>query len=208
MMTGFEMEPVFLCHILYEQRAIDTLGRHMLYSEGWVQHSPYLSFVRTIESQATHGDTLPQGAFTFRRAIITPRLAWLFLWSVDMKQPRRDPATGDVLTTGEYISWLIQGVIRRWLFLVVISIITALVWLTNNATALTWWNLGASYMALVIESIVGISMYSQTRRDATVLREVRTIGQRIEQLAEKIEGEEAQEVADIVKIVKRLEGAE
>lgn len=115
-----------------------------------------------------------------------------------MKQPRRDPATGDILTTGEYISWLIQGIIRRWAFLVLISIVTILVWTTNNATALTWWNLGASYLALVIESIVGISMYSQTRRDAVILRA-------IEHLVEKIEGQEAQEVEELAEIGKRLE---
>lgn len=116
-----------------------------------------------------------------------------------MKQPRRDPATGDVLTTGEYISWIIQGVIRRWAFLVLISIVTAIVWLTDNATALTWWNLGASYLALVIESVVGISMYAQTKRDAIVLREIRAIGQRVEKIAEREAGELAQ-------IEKRLEG--
>lgn len=120
-------------------------------------------------------------------------------WSVDVKQPRRDPATGDVLTTGEYISWIIQGVIRRWAFLVLISIVTAIVWLTDNATALTWWNLGASYLALVIESVVGISMYAQTKRDAIVLREIRAIGQRVEKIAEREAGELAQ-------IEKRLEG--
>ena len=122
-----------------------------------------------------------------------------------MKTKHTDPATGDSLTTGEYISWLIQGVIRRWTFLIAISIITVLVWTTDNATALTWWNLCASYLALVIESIVGLAMFGQTRRDAVVLREIRAIGQRVERLAEKIEGEEAQEVAELVKIEESLE---
>lgn len=88
-----------------------------------------------------------------------------------MKQ-HRDPVTGDQLTSGEYISWLIQGIIRRWAFLGVITFVTILVWATNNSAALSWWNLGASYLALVIESVVGIAMFSQTRRDAVILRHV------------------------------------
>ena len=112
------------------------------------------------------------------------------------------------MTTGEYISWIVQGVIRRWSFLIVISVVTVLVWTTNNATALTWWNLGASYLALVIESIVGLAMFGQTRRDAVVLREIRAISQRVERLAEKIEGEECREVAELVKIEKRLESGQ
>lgn len=110
-----------------------------------------------------------------------------------MKQPRRDPVTGDQLTRGEYVSWVVQGIIRRWAFLGVFTLITLIVWLTDNSIALTWWNLGASYLAIVIESIVGISMYSQTRRDAVILRA-------IERLVKKIEGEEAQEVAELERI--------
>ena|SRR5579863_8450865 len=98
----------------------------------------------------------------------------------------KDPTTGDQLSTGEYISWIIQGIIRRWTFLIVITLVTILVWATNNPTALTWWNLGASYLALVIESIVGISMFSQTKRDAVVLREVRDLSQKIEKLTEAV----------------------
>ena len=96
----------------------------------------------------------------------------------------KDPVTGDELSHGEYISWVIQGIIRRWTFLVIITIITVIVWSTNNSTALIWWNLGASYLALVIESVVGIAMFSQTRRDALVLREVRAISQHVEKIAD------------------------
>lgn len=91
-----------------------------------------------------------------------------------------DPATGDTLTTGEWISWHVQGIIRRWTFLILITAVTIMVWSTNSTVALQWWNLGASYLALVIESIVGIAMFSQTRRDAVVLREVRALDQKIE----------------------------
>lgn len=85
----------------------------------------------------------------------------------------RDPHTGDELTRGEHISWRIQGVIRRWTFLIIFSIVTYACWLFGNPTVLLWWNLSASYLAIVIENTVGIAMFSQTRRDAMVIREIR-----------------------------------
>lgn len=84
----------------------------------------------------------------------------------------RDPQTGDSLTRGEYVSWLVQGIIRRWTFLIIITGVTIVIWSTRNTIALTWWNLGASYLALVIESIVGIAMFSQTKRDAVIIRKI------------------------------------
>lgn len=93
----------------------------------------------------------------------------------------KDPATGDPLSHGEYISWRIQGLIRNWTFLALITVATIIIWATDNSAALTWWNLCASYLALVIESIVGIAMFSQTRRDAVCLREVRAIDRHIEE---------------------------
>ncbi|QBD76189.1 hypothetical protein EPA93_09270 [Ktedonosporobacter rubrisoli] len=103
---------------------------------------------------------------------------------------RRDPVTGDQLSAGEYLSWLIQSMIRRWAFLGLITLLTVIVWTTNNPIALNWWNLGASYMALVIESVVGISMYAQTRRDALVMRETRKISQQNAQQLARLEAVE------------------
>jgi hypothetical protein len=40
----------------------------------------------------------------------------------------KDPVTGDAQTVGEHVSWMIQGVIRRWLFLGVITVLTVYVW--------------------------------------------------------------------------------
>lgn len=94
----------------------------------------------------------------------------------------KDPVTGDILTKGEKVSWLIQGVIRRWTFLIAVTLVTALVWSTRNPDALVWWNLCASYLAIFIESVVGLAMFGQTRRDAVVLREIRTLAQRIEEI--------------------------
>jgi len=103
-----------------------------------------------------------------------------------VKKTFKDPVTGDPLSFSEYISWIIQGVIRRWLFLVILTIITILVWSTNHPIALLWWNLGASYLAIVIESIVGIALFSQTRRDAVALREVRAMAQHLQAQDEEL----------------------
>lgn len=99
-----------------------------------------------------------------------------------------DPVTGDTLTGSERISWLAQGIIRRWSFLGLITLVTAVCWITTNETILLWWNFAASYMALIIEGTVGIAMFSQTRRDAVILREIR-------QLTRRIEAEESKELA-------------
>lgn len=88
-----------------------------------------------------------------------------------------DPVTGDELTPSEHISWLLQGIIRRWAFLGIITVATIFVWSTDNSHALVWWNLAASFLALVIEGTVGIAMFSQTRRDAVVIREIRHLAQ-------------------------------
>lgn len=98
-----------------------------------------------------------------------------------------DPITGDELSSGEYVSWLIQSIIRRWLFLGIITAATIAVWATGNPVALQWWNLAASYLALVIESIVGIAMFSQTRRDAVVIREIRALSKALLKDVEEIE---------------------
>jgi hypothetical protein len=114
-----------------------------------------------------------------------------------MKKTYRDPVTGDALSFGEHISWMIQNTIRRWTFLILLTVVTILVWSTNNPTALTWWNLCASYLAIVIESIVGIAMFSATKRDAVCLREVRAISERVEQLAQVL-------LRDVVDIEEQL----
>ena len=87
----------------------------------------------------------------------------------------RDPVTGDPLTLGEHLSWLMQGIIRRWAFLGLITAATVVVWTVGDATGLLWWNLSASYLALLIEGTVGIAMFSQTRRDAVILRHLRDV---------------------------------
>jgi hypothetical protein len=100
-----------------------------------------------------------------------------------MKQ-RKDPVTGDPLTLGEWVSWKVQEVIRNWVFLGVLSLITVLCWTTANAAVLTWWNLAASFYAVVLETIVGIAFFSQTRRDAVYIRRIYALEERIDALLE------------------------
>lgn len=90
------------------------------------------------------------------------------------------------LTRGEQVAWLLQGVIRNWWFLSVILLLTLLCWATGNPTVLTWWNLSASLMAIVIEAVVGRAMFGQTRKDAHVLREILAISQRLETLEQSV----------------------
>ena len=116
----------------------------------------------------------------------------------------KDPYTGDTLSRGEYISWLIQGVIRRWTFLGLITIITAIAWITANSIVLTWWNLSASYLALVIESVVGIAMFSQTRRDAIALRETRAVSRHSEEILQRLD-EHNRAMLKIMTTVQRQE---
>jgi glucan phosphoethanolaminetransferase (alkaline phosphatase superfamily) len=90
-----------------------------------------------------------------------------------------DPVTGDDLTTAEYVSWRIQGVIRNFWFLGGFTLLTVLwLWLGTDA-ARGFWNYFASYLAIVVESIVGIAMFSQTRRDAVIIRRLLRLEERI-----------------------------
>ena len=103
-----------------------------------------------------------------------------------MHSTYRDPVTGDILDRSDWVSWKVQGVIRRWSFLGVISIATFTAWLTDNVHVILWWNLCASYMALVIESIIGLAQFSQTKRDAVIMREIRGIAKEIHSLMEEV----------------------
>ena len=92
-----------------------------------------------------------------------------------------DPMTGDTLTTGEWISWKVQHVMRRWAFLGVIVLLTVACWLMND-TVRTWWNYAASLAALLIEGITAMALINQTLRDAHVSRETRATSQRTERM--------------------------
>lgn len=94
-----------------------------------------------------------------------------------------DPVTGEPMTFAERMSWLAQGVIRRFTLLILITAGTLGIFVytavqvgpslhAGDVSLLTWWNLWASWMALMIEGTVGIAMFNQTRRTVVVLRKI------------------------------------
>ena len=100
----------------------------------------------------------------------------------DIFSEATDPVTGDHLSAGEHVSWQIQRVMRRWSFIGAILLITVVCWATRNDAILLWWNLAASLMALVIESIVGMAFFKQALRDAVVIRKSERLEERIERM--------------------------
>jgi glucan phosphoethanolaminetransferase (alkaline phosphatase superfamily) len=98
-----------------------------------------------------------------------------------------DPVTGDSLTRSEWLSWNLQAyVIRTWWFLIGFTFITlTCIWLgvvTANPSYATNWNYLASYMAIFVEAIVGRAMFSQTRRDAVLIREIKKLMHELKKL--------------------------
>lgn len=105
-----------------------------------------------------------------------------------MAREYHDPITGDKLTFQEHVSWRLQGVIRHWAFLVFFTCATITAWIIgiHNPLVLIWWNLMASYLAIFVENIVGISMFSQTRRDAVILRRIASLEEHLLKLVEHL----------------------
>lgn len=107
-----------------------------------------------------------------------------------------DPVTGDQLTAGEMASRAIQRIMRRWAFLGAISLVTLVCWLLGD-TARTWWNYGASYAAIVIESIVGMFFFGQSLRDAVIIRRLermeREHGDMLRAIYARVVGEEVKQ---------------
>ncbi len=86
-----------------------------------------------------------------------------------------DPVTGDQLTLAEELSWQVQTrILRRWSFLAVFTAFTALMWLRGPGAQFAW-NLIASWLAIIVEGTVGLAMFSQTRRDALILRKIKLL---------------------------------
>lgn len=86
------------------------------------------------------------------------------------------PDTGDVLSFSEQVSWKVQGVIRNWIFVIFWSVLSIVWWIKphwfKDSSSYVHWQLIASFIAVVIELIVGISMLSQTKRDAMIIRHI------------------------------------
>lgn len=87
--------------------------------------------------------------------------------------------TGDTLTTLEYVTRQAQLALRSPWFLLAFNAVTLAFML------LGWreqWNYLASWLAIMVEWIVGTFMFGQGKRDSVVMRETRAIGQRLERV--------------------------
>lgn len=105
----------------------------------------------------------------------------------------RHPILGDELNFSDRVSWRAQGIIRRWTFIVTVTLVSVFWWLQPGLfhdPNLTKWNAGASLMALIIESVVGIGMFNQTTRDALILR-------RLDKVLSEVETITRQDSADL-----------
>ena len=93
----------------------------------------------------------------------------------------RSSSDGQPLRLRERASYVAQGVIRRWTFIAIITLATVAV-LFFIPSQRTNWNYAASYLALLIESIVGIGLFQQTKKDAVYLRHIYALERKIEDL--------------------------
>jgi len=89
-----------------------------------------------------------------------------------MSRRYKHPVTGSEIGLGEHLSWKAQTAIRRWEFVGIVTVATAVCWGIQTASVLEWWNYTASYMAVLIELVVGIAMFQQTKADAQVIRKI------------------------------------
>jgi len=91
----------------------------------------------------------------------------------------KNHVTGDHLTLSEWTSWKAQGIFRSWWFVIIFTTIT-FTWLAVpvwfHDPARLWLNYYLSYLAVLVESIIGIGVASQSMRDAVILREIKRIG--------------------------------
>ena len=88
----------------------------------------------------------------------------------------RDPLTGDMLEPVERFTLWVQGIMRKWRFVLAYTTLTVVWWMRpswfGDTRSYVHWQLWASYSALLIESVVGIGMFSWARRDSAILRKV------------------------------------
>jgi len=115
-----------------------------------------------------------------------------------MARKYKHPVTGEAISLGQHISWILQKLIRKWPFIIAINLISYLCWILGGTTVLLWWNLCASLMALNIESVVGIAMFEQTQADARIIRESLDIIRRVLSL----EKDQFQEVKDLMEFIE------
>lgn len=99
-----------------------------------------------------------------------------------MAQPSsrfHDPATGDPLSALEYGTRQIQQALRSPWFLLAFNLSTLILFLLGLREQ---WNYFASWLAIMVEWVVGTYMFGQTRRDAIILRQLLATATRLEAL--------------------------
>jgi hypothetical protein len=77
------------------------------------------------------------------------------------------------------MSWKSQAIFRSWWFVSIFTTIT-FTWLAIpvwfHDPGRLWLNYYLSYLAVLVESIIGIGVASQSMRDAVILREIKKLG--------------------------------
>ena len=96
--------------------------------------------------------------------------------------PMKDPVTGDELKPLEYFARQVQVVVRTPWFLLLFNLTTIAIFLGRGDV----WNYFASWLAIIIEWLVGTYMFGQTGRDAIIIRTIK------KELTEKVERMEAE----------------
>ena len=90
--------------------------------------------------------------------------------------PHEDAVTGDRLSALEYLTLLVQTGLRSPWFLLGFNVVTIVALAVGGREG---WNYFASWLAIIVEWIVGTFMLGQTHRDARCLREVRALAERL-----------------------------
>jgi hypothetical protein len=97
-----------------------------------------------------------------------------------------DSMDGRPRSLTEKISFAVQGAMRRWTFVFAYTLLSVAWWIFpawfGDNSSYVHWQLWASYMALFIESVVGIGMFSIQKKDAVILRRELVIAQQQTQL--------------------------
>jgi hypothetical protein len=108
-----------------------------------------------------------------------------------------DPVTGDKLTSLEYYVRQVQVAVRTPWFIFVFNAITLACILLNLVFQ---WNAFASWLAIMIEWLVGCYMFGQTGRDALIIRAIRKeITEKVERM-EEAHGKMLQEIKEAVTV--------
>ena len=111
-----------------------------------------------------------------------------------------DPVTGDKLTRLEYYVRQIQVFVRTPWFILFFNLITILmVFIMGRPVE---WNDLASWLAIIIEWLVGTYMFGQTGRDALVIR---TIKKELMEKVERMEAEHGKTLQEIKEAVTKNE---